>query len=121
MSIPTSTTTVSVLRPSEPDGDTDGYPDMAPVYTKVSSGTRAVIMSATRGISGGGSRTLREGSERVLNIFKLIADPVNLQDTDHVVDEKTGVTYRVEWIAVRPGFGLDHVDAGLSYVEGYNE
>lgn len=120
MTIPIWTTTVSVLRPTVQDGDADGYPDSTPVYNKVSSGTHAVIMSATRGVSGGGSKTVREGSERVINVFKLVADPVSVQNTDQILDETTQQLYRVEWIAPRPGYGLDHVDVGLSFVEGFN-
>lgn len=109
-----------MLRPSIQDGDQDGYPDELPTYAIVSHGTRAVIMSATRGVSGGGSKTVREGSERVINMFKLVSDPVDIQFTDNILDETTQQLYRVEWVATRPGLGLDHVDAGLSWVSGFN-
>lgn len=118
MTIPYATTTVSVLRLSIPDGDPDGYPDQEPQYNPVTRGTRAVISSPVRGVQAGGD-TERMGSEQVTNVFKLVSDPVDLQHTDRVLDETTLFVYRIEWLAPRIGLGLDHISAGLSFVEGF--
>jgi hypothetical protein len=119
MTIPYATTTVSVLRRSVPDGDIDGYPDQEAVYAPVSTGTRAVVTSPIRGVTSGG-HTIREGSEQIVDVFKLVADPCDIQHTDRILDETTQIVYRVEWLAPRTGLGLDHMDAGLSFVEGFN-
>jgi hypothetical protein len=116
--IPYATTTVSILRPSVPDGDSDGYPDEEAVYSPISKGTRAVIASPVRGARSGG-RTSLEGSVQTVDVFKLVADPVEIKQTDRVLDEATLIVYRVEWLAPRTGLGLDHMSAGLSFYEGY--
>ena len=54
-----------------------------------------------------------------MDVFKLVADPVDIRNTDRVLDEGTQTVYRVEWLAPRTGLGLDHMSAGLSYVERF--
>jgi hypothetical protein len=116
--IPYATTTVAVLSRSVPDGDPDGYPDEEAVYAPVSIGTRAVVTSPVRGARSGGRTTLG-GSEQTVDVFKLVADPCDIRQTDRVLDEGTQIVYRVEWLAPRTGLGLDHMSAGLSFFEGF--
>lgn len=120
MTIPLSTTTITILRPTVVDGDKDGYPDEEPTWGTVSSGTRAVVSSGRKTSVSGGGTTIREGSEQFIGTFRMAADPCDLRHTDRVLDEKTQTVYRVDWVAQALGLGLDHVSAGLEFVEGFN-
>lgn len=107
MTIPISTTTVSVLR-SDQDGTVDDYD--TPTWTAVQSGVRAVIgsHSGTETNAGGSSST---------TTARLDADPIgDLAHDDRIYDESTGLTWHVIWVAQRSGLGLDHTVADLILV-----
>lgn len=98
--IPLATTTVTVVRESEPEPG-EGITDVA-----VASGVRAVIGSP----SGGENPGPGGGSERVDAVLN--ADPV--PGLDHVcrVTDADGRAYGVVWVEHRTGL-LAHTRAGL--------
>lgn len=110
MSIPLASTTVSILRPlvtiNDPYNDNTGTD-----YSTVESGIRAHISSPS-------GREIVRGGEQADVSFHLSADPCDLDHADRIVDEMTGATYLVDWTFDRPGFGLDHVEAGIRKIVG---
>lgn len=111
MALPISTTQISVLRSTANAGD-DGYPDSAPAWSTVTEHIPAHISSP-------GGTTVRDGTVQTRTSFSLAAEPCDLTHTDRVLDESTQTVYRVEWVQPRVGYGLEHVSAGLSTVEGF--
>lgn len=107
MSIPVSTTTITVKRVAE-DADRDPY-DEAPSPSVIAKGVRAVISSPT-----GSER--RAGGSQENSSFRLNCDPVDLTHDCTVLDEVTGESYTVVWAKQREGLGLDHVVAELEQV-----
>jgi hypothetical protein len=109
--IPLATTTITVLRPPSADPYGAGYDGTPAAPTTVATGVRAVL-GDPRGVErdvGGSQEDLR---------WTLTADPVDLTHDDQVVDDTTGITYRVVWVARRFGLGLDHIEAELRRVHG---
>jgi hypothetical protein len=108
--IPLHTTTIRVLRITN-----DPYADPADVDSApadvIASGVRANISSPT-----GRERNIG-GTQEVVE-FSLSCDPVDLVNTDTVIDETTGIVYGVSWVTQRVGFGLAHTRAGLKTVKG---
>lgn len=109
MTIPLTTTTITVRRPSV-DANRDPYEeDPSPVT--VAEGVRAHISSPS-------GREQAVGGEQSIVTFPLVCDPVDLQHTDTVIDESDDAEYEVVWVLPRQGFGLDHVKADLKKVTG---
>jgi hypothetical protein len=109
MALTLGTTTIAVWRvPKDPDRDPyDPQPD--PV--KVEEGVRANI----------GNPSFREeiaGGSQSISLYRLHADPCDLQHGDTVEDEATEESFRVVGVKARQGFGLDHVRAQLTKIEG---
>lgn len=113
MSLPTATTTISILRPPDTVSPEDASYDL----TSIAPATVATGIAAVIGISPSGRSELNAGSQEVLN-FRLSADPCDLRHTDIVLDESTGEKFQVMWVKARTGLGLDHVAAGLRSVIG---
>jgi hypothetical protein len=111
--IPFATTTISVLELTVPDGDIDGFPDVAPTWAPIATGVRAVISSP-------GGTTLRDGSVQTILGYRLACDPTRLMHTHRVLDEQAQTLYECNWTMHRAGMAaLDHEEAELRIVEGY--
>jgi hypothetical protein len=111
MSLPIKQTTIKVMRPVlAPDYDTVDNPSE---YAVVASGIAAVISSPTGQaiVAGGGQEIVR---------YRLNCDPVEIEPTDQIEDETTGVIYDVEWSRPRRGFGSIHpyTQADLKQISG---
>lgn len=111
MTIPLSTTTIAVKRPSvgadvDPWVISDDASD-----TTVEAGIAAHI-SAPSGLE----RAVGGAQESVT--FRLLADTTDLENTDRVLDEGTGDTWEVVWTEQRTGLGMDHTYAEIRKVEG---
>lgn len=106
MTLPLTTTTVTVQRPS---AGVDPYE--VDSYQTVVAGWPAVIS----GPSGSG---LTIGGDQQSVSATLLADPVDIRRYDRVVDDTTGRTYDVVWSNQRYELGLSHTKAGLTYTEG---
>ncbi len=104
MSLPVSTTTITVLRAS---GSGDAYDGVS--YSTWLSGVRAVIGSP------GGTEVNTGGSSQQMTA-RLNCDPILLKHTDRVRDDQTGITYEVLTTARRLGVGLDHTVADLMVI-----
>lgn len=108
MSLPTATTTISVLRQTQP-GTLDAIDLASVVWSTVSAGVRAVLGSPS------GSETVTAGSSETVTA-RLACDPVSVRHGDRIYDEQTATTWDVTWTARRYGLGLDHVVAELVVV-----
>lgn len=102
--IPLATTTVSISDTARPE------PYEAATATVRASGVPAHI-SAPSGQERSGS----DGLERIDAVL-LVDATVARNDT--VTDEATAAVYRVAWVTVRTGLGLDHARAGLVATAG---
>ena len=116
MSILYPTTTITVLQPggSGSDDDTDdwgGAPDPETGYSARETGVRAHLSSPS-----GAASFSQEGST-VTAQFRLLCDPVTLNENDRIRDERTGLEYQVDWCLDRPE-PMAHVVAGVSRSEG---
>lgn len=117
MTIPLSTTTITVLRlpaietPGPGEEWLDPY-DAQPARTEVATGVRAHFSSPT-------GREIVQGGEQERVDFVLLCDTltVGLNHLDEVEDETTGELYEVVWARRRIGLGLDHIEAGVRAVE----
>jgi hypothetical protein len=101
MSLPVSTTTITVARG---DASGDGYDGQT--FRTVYRGVRAVIGSPS------GSEVNAGGSSMQMTA-RLNCDPIDLQHTDRVTDDQTHITYEVTTVARRLGMGIDHTVADL--------
>lgn len=114
--IPISTTLIRVLRAGADSGADTRDPWEAEQPNSgddaIASGVRAVISSPS-----GRERNIGGTAQAVE--FAMSCDPVDLQHTDTIVDERTGGRYQVVWVTQRVGFGMDHTRAGLKQVEGF--
>jgi len=108
VTVPLATTTITVLRPVAGD---PYEPSETPPAT-VTTGIRAHISTPNVGNSRivGGQQSVVEP--------RLACDPCDFTFTDLVRDDTTGQVYGVSWVQRRIGLGLDHMEAGLRFVEG---
>lgn len=106
MSLPLTTTTVTIQRPRT---GVDPYEDQS--YITVVSGHPAVISQP----SGSG---LNIGGIQETISATLLSDPVDCRRYDIVTDETTGRVYDVTWSNQRYELGLAHTKAGLTFTEG---
>lgn len=102
-----TTTTITVERPA--DGD--------PYETATSTATEAAGIPAHIG-SPSGREVDRGGQLEAVDAVLLTEETLDLAHTDLVVDDVTGVRYRVAWVEARRGLGLDHLKAGLARYSG---
>lgn len=107
MSVPIATTTIDVIRSS----DHDPYDASGVTTTTPATGVRAHISKPT------GNAQIVGGDQSVTS-FELNCDPCDLKYSDIVHDNGSGEDYIVLWSRLRPGLGLDHIEAGLRFVEG---
>lgn len=109
--IPVAMTTITVKRIAAASS-VDPYDHIASAVPEtVASGVRAVISAPS-----GSERVAGASQEDVT--FRLNCDPTDLEHTDQVVDDDTGLTYEVIWAEERSGLGLDHTVADLRRVAG---
>jgi hypothetical protein len=106
MSIPLSTTTITISRKRDDDDPYD-----TPTVRPVANGIRAVI-----GSPSGRDRVI--GGDQSAIVAKLDCDVCDLRHYDYVTDDRTTVEYAVVWVTERQGLGLDHLEAGLTAVTG---
>ena len=105
--LPLVTTTGSVLRP--PSGDP--Y-ETAAAPTVVATGIAAHVSSPTGSEVDAGGQL-----ERIDAVLFTEAD-TDLRHTDLWRDDGTGDVYRVAWLRLRRGLGLNHLKAGLVAYSG---
>lgn len=103
MALPLATTTITVLR-SDQDGTADAFDTLT--YTPVAANVRAVIGSES------GTETNTSGSSENLG-FRLDCDVCDVRHDDRIEDENTGDVFEVEWVWLRTGLGLDHMEGQL--------
>jgi hypothetical protein len=106
MTLPLSTTTITVLRPA--DGD--------PYVASVQAPTVVATVPAHISSPSGTSQII--GGEQSTVELRLICEGCDLRHTDLVKDNATDAVYSVSWVTIRRGLGLDHVSAGLRFTEG---
>lgn len=104
--IPLATTTFTQRRPN-PDAD----PYEAATSAVVARGIRGHLSAPT------GAELAIGGQQSRVNAVALL-DTTCLEHTDELVDDNTGLIYRIEWTRTRQGLSLDHSKAGLVAFEG---
>jgi hypothetical protein len=107
MTLPLTTCRINILR-SDPAVD----PMVDSVYLTKAAGIPAVLHSDTGFERRGG------GTQAELTARLDVPLGTDLRRYDQVYDQSTGETWEVDWVRARVGFGLDHVEAGLHWVEG---
>ncbi len=119
VSLPLSTTTVTIKRPPTADDGKDPYDVPSAALSTVASGIRALFAAPSGGSSVGGGEHGATSSQEAVG-WTLLADPCDLRHYDTVIDETTTKTYGVAWAKSRvdPDAGLNHVVAGVTEIEG---
>lgn len=124
--IPIATTRITVNRTDSADPSTapvDPYGSGYPGYnTTVITGdptSRITARHVRAHISAPSGSEIIVGGQQARVLFRLTADPCDINHDDTVTDETTGVTYQVNWVVPRSGLtGLEHVEGALVLVEG---
>lgn len=107
MVLPITTTRITI---STPAGATDPYEQ--PTYTTVATGVPAVI-----GVPTGREQIV--GGQRAVTDRLLHADPgTTIAHNARIIDETTGTTYEVAWVAERYELGIAYLIAGLNVTVG---
>lgn len=111
--IPLHTTFIKVVRysPANPGGQDPYEPKIPNSELTIAENVRAQISSPT------GKEIVAGGSQEIVQ-FQLSCDPVDLRNTDQVIDQTTGEKYEVIWARKRTGLSLDHTRAALKQVSG---
>lgn len=115
MSLPLTTTTITIGRVIDDTND----PDEPPLEITSATGIPAVIAAPS------GSDLVDGGSRERVDAILLVDPDVDVRHEDIVVDELAEVPavgwregYRVTWVRKRTGLGLDHLKAGLLSIRG---
>lgn len=108
MTLPLTSTTITVRRVTEAATD----PTDAPTVATVATGVPAVISSPA------GTDLVNGGSRELVDAVLLVNPGDDLRRTDFVDDEITGDSWRIAWLRKRTGLGLDHLRGGLQRVTG---
>ena len=108
MSLPFTTTTITIERPSTAEQD----PYESATFTTQATGVPAVIGSVS------GREQDLGGSLEVLGARLAVEPGVDVQAQDVITDETTGLIWEVGWIQSVTGFGLDHVEGSLKVARG---
>ena len=106
MTLPLTTTTITVQRPS---AGVDPY-EVDSYQTVVTSHPAVISAPSGSGLTIGGDQQTISA--------ELLADPVDLRRYDIVTDETTGRVYDVVWVNDRYELGLAHTKAGMTSTEG---
>lgn len=109
MSIPILTSSFTVRRASNIDGDS-GDPL---TFEDVATGIKGTTM-----FYSGSASTAHGQRERVDCRIALTPGVYDVQEYDYVRDESTGDEWRVAWVRTREGLGLDHLLIGCYEITG---
>lgn len=101
-----TTTTGTILRPD------DGDPYETADETVVASGIASHLSAPS------GREADRGGQLTSIDTVLLAPPGTDLRHTDLWRDDNTEQVYRVSWVEVRRGLGLDHLKAGLRRFDG---
>lgn len=113
MPIPLSTTTVTVRRPPPADDYAEPYSGTRIAdLVDVATGIPAVIDVPVARAAG---RETTAGGEQTDTEFRFACELCDLKNTDYLLDDATGVTYRITWCFEFHGA---HIEGGLKLVEG---
>lgn len=114
--IPLHTTYITVKRrPADP-----GHDPYEP-YEPGPAGDEVVVASNVRAqISSPSGREVVAGGSQEIVQFSMSCDPVDLKNTDTVLDQTTNEVYQVVWARKRTSVdgSLDHTRASLKQVTG---
>jgi len=105
--LPLATTTVTVKRPPVADDYAEPY-----------SGTRTlddIVTGLPAVIDAGTGRQVAAGGEQTVTELRFYTDEADVKNTDYLLDETSGVLYRITWCITFTG---DHVEGGIELVEG---
>lgn len=107
MSIPFTTTTVSIARPGA-------------LTDPMETATRTDVLAALPAHISypSGSERRGTGSKRDFEATLFVDAGTDVRPQDQITDEKTGVVWQVSWARSRYGVGLDYCSAGLVRAEG---
>jgi hypothetical protein len=105
--IPFATTTLTVLRDTQPDAEP--YQEPAP-RVAVASGVRAVLNGPT-------GNEVRKGGEQQTAKWHLYCDVADIDHRDYIRDDSTGTVFYVIWVGYRPS-PIEHIEGELGRVEG---
>ena len=108
MSLPFTTTTVTIERPSDLTTD----PGDGITLSTIASGVGAVLSSPS------GREQIVGGQQQIIDKVLYVDGLTDLTHVDTVTDAATGTAYSVSWVDRRPELGLDHLKAGLKVVTG---
>jgi hypothetical protein len=109
MAIPLATTSISVRRSPAADDYAEPYSGTSTAgFDEVATGVPAVIYAPT-------GREAVAGGEQTVTELRFVCDLTDLKTTDFLVDDTTGVTYRVTWCVVYAG---EHIEGAIKQVEG---
>lgn len=111
MSLPFTTTTVTVTRPDDLTAD----PGDGITLTTVASSVGAVLSSPS------GRERIIAGQQQIVDKVLYVDQGTDLTHADTVTDTATGVVYEVSWVDERTELGLGHLKAGLKIVTGAAE
>jgi hypothetical protein len=111
--IPIATTLITVLRAPPEDAYAEPYSGTSTTgLAEVVRNVRAVIDIPVIGDAG---REVVKGGEQTVVEYRFSCDVADVQHSDYVRDELTGVLYRVQWVFQ---YHDDHIEGGLRTVEG---
>lgn len=108
MTLPLSTTTVTVRRPTAGE---DRY-ETASATPTVASGVAAHVSSPS------GAELNAGGQQEQVDAVLLCEAGTDVSHYDEITDDTTGDVWTVAWTRQRVGLGLDHTIAGLRRVTG---
>lgn len=104
--IPISSTTISAYHMTETE------PGEGRTRVLYAQGVRANI----GGLGGGESN--RPGGGEMLISGRFQCDTIAMTHTDIIVDETTGYTFEVQWVARKSGMGMDHLEGNCALKQG---
>ena len=108
MAVPLATSSYTVLRASNIDGDSGDEL----TFDTVASGIRGTNMFYS------GSSSVAYGQRERVDV-RIAMDPgFEIQQYDYIADEQTGDQWRVAWARKRVGLGLEHTLVGCYEITG---
>jgi hypothetical protein len=111
VSIPFSTSTISITRSSLSPTEDPYDPTTEPADTTVVSGLRAVV-----GVPS--ANPVLTIGDRIVYTTKLTCDPCDLEADDIVTDSVSGLTWVCLWAKAFEAFGLSGMEAQLRLTSG---
>lgn len=112
MTLPISTTTISILRIPWDDHEPRDPLDPRPAAEVIATGIPAHISTST------GIENINGSAQEVVT-YRLNCDPTDVTFEDQILDERTNDIYEVTWTRERVEFvGLEYIQGGLKKVTG---